>query len=144
MEITTPRGRIIQTKNFNARIVWSPGFRKAAESKLAKGGEIQKFIDATVLKGCEPYIPMRSGTAKKSGILHTNIGSGVVQWKTPYIRYIYYGKVMVGPAPKKVTDIDLVYHGGGLRGKLWCERYKRDHLKDLHNKVRSKLKGGIV
>jgi hypothetical protein len=103
--------------------------------------QVQKFIDSSVLKGIEPYIPMRTSAAKKSGIQHTVIGSGTLIWKTPYIRRIYYGWIMEGRAPMRVTDRQMTYHGGGLRGAKWCERYKADHLKELQRLVAKKIRG---
>jgi|GEM_PF-171376 hypothetical protein len=142
MEISTPRGKVIITKGGKARLKFNQGFQGKANRELAKGGRLQKFVDSEVLRGCEPYIPMRSGMAKKSGILHTLIGTGIVKWSTPYIRYIYFGWVMTGNAPKKVTSIPLQYHGGGKRGRLWCERYKADNLTKLRGQVGRKLKQG--
>lgn len=105
--------------------------RPAAEILGARGmepgGKVQKFIDSEVLRQSEPYTPHLSGMLSRSGTAMTKIGTGEVRWKTPYARYQYYGKVMVGAAPKIVTNIDLKYYGGGLRGAKWFERMKTDH-----------------
>ena len=69
---------------------------------------------------------MQSGMLKKLGILGTVPGSGEVVWNGPYARYLYYGKVMVGRAPKKLTDTDLTFHGAPKRGAFWFERMKVD------------------
>lgn len=78
--------------------------------------DAQKFIDSEVLRGCEPYIPLLTGTLIKSGILATVIGSGSVEWITPYARYQYYLPRPVGTQT------------GPLRGPLWFERWKTDHV----------------
>lgn len=104
-------------------------------------GAVQKYVDSEVLRLCEPYTPKLSGILSGSGITKTQIGSGEVEWGTLYNRYQYYGKVMVGPAPKTVTSKDLVYHGGGKRGKMWFERMKIDH-KDAILRGAAKLAGG--
>lgn len=82
-----------------------------------------------------------TGALEKSGPLSTDIGSGEVIWNTPYARYQYYGKVMVGSPPKTVTDTDLKYHGGGMRGKMWFERMKADHKNEIIEGA-AKLAGG--
>nr|DAH37249.1 MAG TPA: Minor capsid protein [Caudoviricetes sp.] len=94
-------------------------------------GKVQKYIDSEVLRLSSPYIPHLSGTLEKSGNLHTDVGSGEVIWNTPYARYQYYERVMVGSPPKQVTNIPLKYHGGGLRGGFWFERMKVDHKSEI-------------
>lgn len=102
-----------------------------ARRHLQKGGEVQKYIDSEVLRLSEPYIPKLSGVLSNSGTSNTVIGNGEVVYRTPYARYQYYGKVMVGPAPKTVTNKDLKYHGGGARGSKWFERMKAAHKDDI-------------
>lgn len=91
---------------------------------LDSGGFIQKYIDNEVLKRCSKYLPFRTGALMNMGILGTVIGNGVVAWIGLKPRYLYYGKVMVGPAPKTVTDKDLTFYGGPQRGAFWFERMK--------------------
>lgn len=98
---------------------------------MEEGGRVQKIIDSEVLRLCKPYTPFKASMLSKSGDAMTRIGSGEVRYKTPYARYQYYGKVMVGPAPKRVSDKDLTYHGGGKRGSMWFERMKSDHKEDI-------------
>lgn len=97
------------------------------------GGIIQKYIDSTVLKGVEPYVPMRIGTLTKSGILHTKIGSGKIVWRTPYARYLWYGKSRRG------KDLVFSVRRHPLAGKMWAERYKADHLSTLQSMVKRKV-----
>lgn len=104
-----------------------PTERILARRGIEEGGKVQKFIDSEVLRLSSPYVPHLMGILDKSGTLATVIGSGEVIWNTPYARYQYYGKVMVGSAPKKATNKDLTYHGGGMRGARWFDRMKADH-----------------
>lgn len=140
--IQTPRGSVVQYKTKNgqvkARIEWNPNFGSKRTERFSKA---QKFIDSEVLRLSDPYIPMQSGALRKSGQLATVIGSGVVVWNAPYARYQYYGKLMVGRAPKTLTSIDLQYHGGGKRGSMWFERMKIDHKKDIIQGA-AKIAGG--
>ncbi len=123
MKIETPRGKVIKTKAGNVRLKWNPDFVPNWESSFDKA---QIYIDNEVLRLSEPYIPMQSGMLKKLGILGTVPGSGEVVWNGPYARYLYYGKLMVGRAPKKLTDKNLTYHGAPKRGAFWFERMKAD------------------
>ena len=95
--------------------------RLSGSRKLA-----QMFLDNEVLKDSAPYVPRLTGELEQSGTRGTKIGSGEVVYNSPYARYQYYGKVMVGKAPKTLTDTDLQYsnqsHSGG--GRFWFETAK--------------------
>lgn len=109
---------------------------------LNEGGRVQKYIDSEVLRLCDPYIPFQTGTLRNMGILNTIIGSGEVIWKGVQPRYLYYGKVMVGPAPKKVTDKDLTYNGAPMRGAFWFERMKADRGEEIVKGAQKIVDGG--
>ncbi len=130
--VETPRGKIIQTKSNNGTIVaelkWKPGF---GSEYSAKYNQAQSFVDSEVLRLCDPLTPMRSKALILSGTLATDVGSGLVQYNAPYARYHYYGKLMVGPAPKKLTEIDLTYEGAPQRGAFWFERMKANDAKAI-------------
>ncbi len=139
MKIETPRGTVIKTKNGKAKLTWNPNFQDKWEGRYT---EAQKFVDSEVLRLSDPYIPMQSGMLKKSGILGTTIGSGEVVWNAPYARYLYYGKVMVGRAPKVVTARNLAYHGSPMRGSFWFERMKKERLSAILEGARRYAGGG--
>jgi len=89
---------------------------------LDKKGRVQKFIDSEVLRLSDPYTPFQTGALKKSGITGTVIGSGAVRWTAPYARKNYYtncGRGAQGTAK------------GGMRGRMWFERMKTDHRKEI-------------
>ena len=109
---------------------------------LDDGGFVQKFVDNEVLKRCAKYIPFRTGALMNMGIMGTVIGSGEVAWIGVKPRYLYYGKVMVGPAPKTVTDKDLTYYGGPQRGAFWFERMKAAEGQEIVKGVQELLNGG--
>jgi hypothetical protein len=90
----------------------------------------QWFVDNEVLRLCDPFIPLKTSMLIKSGILGTDVGSGVVSWIAPYAKYQYYGLVMAG-TPRAVTGKKLVYHGGPLRGSFWFERMKQIYKKRI-------------
>ena len=86
---------------------------------------------------------MDTGKLKQSGITGTVIGSGEVSYNSPYGRYQYYGKLMVGPAPRQLTNTDLQYHSGdSRRGAFWFERMKSDHLDDILKGAQRIANGG--
>lgn len=102
------------------------------KNAFAIGGPLQQYIDSTVLNGVEPYIPMKIGTTTKSGILHSRIGYGKLIWRTPYARYIWYGKSSRG------NDLNYNQSRHPLAGKMWALRYKADHLNELRIMVAKK------
>jgi len=131
MEIKTPRGRVFHTETGKAALEWNTNF---SQKWSARYSNAQKYVDSEVLRLCEPYLPFRTGMLIKLGILGTTIGSGTVVWLGPYARFLYYGKVMVGiisrsayahkGEKKVVTDKNLTFHGGGVRGAFWFKRMK--------------------
>lgn len=103
---------------------------------LEPGGKVQKFIDSEMIKVMNPYTPMQSSTLINSVTLNTVIGSGLIEYGTPYDRYHYYGKLMVSPTTgssyaqkgekKVLTDKDMNYNGAPKRGPFWFVRAKAD------------------
>ena len=108
---------------------------------LAEGGEIQKFVDSEVLRLCDPYVPFQIGILRNQGIMGTVVGSGEVAWVSVKARYLYYGKVMVGKPPKKVTDKDLTYNGAPMRGAHWFDRMKADRGQEIVQGAQKLLDG---
>lgn len=120
------------------------------QAGLEDGGAVQKQIDESFLRACEPYLPFDSGMLRDSGVSSTKIGSGQVIWDTPYAHYLYEGKLYVDPitgkgafynknygfwsrpnTQKVPSDRDLEFHGGGQRGAKWAERMWADHSQDI-------------
>ena len=91
--------------------------------------QAQKIVDSEVLRRCDPLIPMDTGMLKKSGILGTTIGSGIVSYITPYARRQYYENQGNGNHNKS-----------GLRGAYWFERMKANDLEDIKKKVSEAIK----
>ncbi|MBI5954373.1 MAG: capsid protein [Chloroflexi bacterium] len=110
-KIITPRGAIIQTKGGRAKLEWNTTFQRWQGNFSAA----QRFVDSEVLRLSEPYIPLLTSMLIKSGILGTNIGSGVVEWIAPYAKAQYFSKRKPGSQT------------GPLRGPQWFERMKRVH-----------------
>lgn len=74
---------------------------------LDRDGDVQLFLTNNINKRITRYMPYRTGVlATKSKYIKSPTEIEVLG---PYARYQYYGKVMEGPAPKSVTERDLVY-----------------------------------
>ena len=84
--ITNPRGAIIRGKNGKAELIWNAGCAPRMNEMLSKKQEI---IDSEVLRLCAPMVPKRTGALERSGTLGTVIGSGEVQYITPYAAKLY-------------------------------------------------------
>jgi len=115
-DIKTPKGATLVGDIGKVELKFATNFGSKRSASLA---DAQKFIDSETLRGCQPYIPLLTGTLIKSGILATVIGSGSVEWNTPYARYQYYLPRPVG------TET------GPLRGPSWFERWKTDHVSEV-------------
>lgn len=87
---------------------------------LNPGGDVQVYIDSTVVRLSDPYVSFDSGMLRNSGNTQTDYGSGEVEYKTPYAAKQYYEGCAEGTS-----------HTGGLRGRLWFERMKADHLEEI-------------
>lgn len=127
MQITTPRG-VLSNDDGNSELTWDNSFGDNTSKKFSK---VQKIIDSEVLRKCDPYVPMQTGMLKKSGILGTVIGSGVVEYIAPYARLQYYGN---GGNGLEGTA------SGGKRGKMWFERMKANHKSEILRKAQEGLK----
>lgn len=107
-QIITPRGAIFQTPNGKAKLEWNATFQQKWQGRYTVA---QRFMDSEVLRRSEPFTPLLTSMLIKSGILGTDIGSGVVEWIAPYAKAQYY-------RPRIGTQT------GPLRGGFWFERMK--------------------
>ena len=127
-----------------------PTVEMISERGLNSGGKAQKFVDAECIRLMRPYTPFLSGVLIKSATLGTVIGSGIIKQNTPYARYQYYGEVYGPNIPimeqgelvgfysrrgekKSPTGRALTYNTfkNPKAGKLWFERMKADHKKQI-------------
>ena len=80
---------------------------------LDENGDVQKFHTANVNRRIGKYMP------HLNGVLETKLkivrGTKIIVLG-PYAKYQYHGKVMVGPAPKVVTDRPLNYTKNAVDG----------------------------
>lgn len=149
MRIETPRGRVIRQGNSRVVLEWNSGFQNQWQGQYSAA---QVFVDNEVLRLSTKYLPFQSGFLQKSGILGTIPGKGEVVWNSPYARYLYYGKVMVGVQSnspwarlgerKILTGRDLTYNGAPMRGKMWFERMKQNHKAEILHGASKRATGG--
>lgn len=78
---------------------------------------MQQFIDNECLKLCAPKVPKDSNTLIESGNIHTKIGSGHLEYRTPYARRWYYMSARFQEAPE--------------RGNYWFERMKQQYKEQI-------------
>ncbi len=95
-------------------IRWNPNFGPDMSKKI---NTTQDFIDSECLRLCDQFIPKDTGILKQSGIMHTQIGSGQLNWRTPYARRWYYMPAAFSEAPQ--------------RGNYWFERMKQQYLEQI-------------
>lgn len=90
-QITTPRGSVYSSTNANgtvtAKLEWASEFAKKKAEGFSKA---QQFVDSECLRYMNPLTPRRTGTMIKSATLGTVIGSGSIEYLTPYARRQYY------------------------------------------------------
>lgn len=93
---------------------------------LTAGGDVQWFHTANVLRRIVKYMPYREGMLIKQTVASSPISKPYIVVPGPAARYLYYGKVMVGKAPKAVTNKNLIYTNSKnpLAGPFWDRRLK--------------------
>ena len=132
MTIRQPKDQLVNAKVKGGTVQGILQFRKDfAARKILAFQQAQRYVDSEVLRRCDPLTPRLNGHLIQSGVRATRLGSGMVQYNSPYARYQYYGKVMIGKAPKKITNIPLTYTGAPNRGAKWFERMKVKDKKDI-------------
>lgn len=76
----------------------------------------EHVVAQQVLKDTAPFVPMLTGALN----MQSGVEGNVIYYRTPYARFLYYGKLMVDPdtgsawakagATKVVTDKNLVFN----------------------------------
>lgn len=114
---------------------WDPRFKPEMREKFNRA---QAYVDQACIRHMDKYTPMLSGALKRSPTIGTKIGSGRIEYASPYARYQYYGKLMVSSVTgspyarqgekKVLTSTDLTYNTAShpLAGPAWFERMKAD------------------
>lgn len=100
-----------------------------------KTGDVQMFVTNTVNRRITRYMPYRSSALSTK--LKFIKSPTEIEVLGPYARYQYYGKVMVGSAPKAVTDQDLRYDKtkNPLAGPFWDRRMMEAEGKQISAEI---------
>lgn len=126
--LKTPKGQLIKMRTpdgeVKMEIRWKDGFGPRMTQNIRAA---QEFIDSECLRYCDRLVPKDTGILKQSGIMHTQIGTGKVKYRTPYARRWYYMPAQFSEAPE--------------RGNYWFERMKAQHAKQILDGAR-RLAGG--
>lgn len=83
------------------------------------------MIASEFLKDSNYYAPMVTGDLKRSGINNSRFNEGIIEWKTPYARRLFYN-------PQYNFSKDANPNAQGL----WAEKAKqenKDKYKDISN-----------
>ena len=82
--LRTPKGEIVRVRTpdgeVRMEVRWAPGFGDEMTERI-RGA--QAYVDSECLRLSESFIPKDTGMLVQSGIMHTQIGSGEVRWRTP-------------------------------------------------------------
>lgn len=74
----------------------------------------QKYIDSEILRKSDPYVPMQTGSLKRSGVTGTKVGSGIIRYTAPYAKKRY-----------------RIAKTSGKRGPYWVERMLANHKAEI-------------
>lgn len=114
------------------------------EKGLQRGGDVQRFHTANVIKRIQKYMPYRSSALIKLMIAQSPVSEPFVRIDAPQARYLYYGKAMEGKAPKTVTDRDLRYTTtkNPQAGPFWDRRLLAAEKKAMQSDLQQFLDRG--
>ena len=113
------------------------------ELGLEEKGKVQQFLGKTVADNLKKYVSFKSGVQEMQ-TKSINSGKQVII-DVPYAQFQAGGKVMIGVhshspwarrgEKKIVTNKNLTYHGGTLRGAHPFERMKADKRDSILNQT---------
>lgn len=111
--------------------------KKISKEFKTKNDKAIKILKNEIAKDTEPLVPMRDGTLRRAVVKSIRTNEAKLVWLTPYARFLYYAKVMVGRITKRAwakkgetkvtTNKDLTYSQPGTGG-MWFEKAKRSKL----------------
>lgn len=98
-------------------------------------GDVQMQTTRIINQRITRYMPFRTGVLATK-LKHIKSPTEI-EVLGPYARYQYYGKVMVGPPPKVVTNRDLVYTKTKhpLAGPFWDRRMMQAEGKQIAREI---------
>lgn len=112
---------------------------------LKQGGKVQKFWTSTVQRRIKKFLPARDKMSVSRAVnAGTDLEHGRITVRGPHIRYLYYGKVMVGYPKKHAIDKDLKYTKDINRaaGPLWDRALVQNEMPVMERELDRYIKGG--
>lgn len=110
---------------------------KITKEYKVKQQKALRMLKSEIAKDTEPFVPMRDGRLRRSVTTSLRTNSSKLIWATPYARFLYYGKVMVGRITRRpwaakgetkvTTNKNLTYSQPGT-GPNWFNRAKKVKL----------------
>lgn len=91
-------------------------------------GPVQRFIDTECLRLCSQKVPKDTGALIESGNINTKIGTGELEYRTPYSRRWYY--------------MPASFQGAPERGNYWFERMKQQYKQNIVKGAQKIANGG--
>ena len=98
---------------------------------LEEGGEVQQFIDTECLRLSAEFAPSDQHTLIESGNLHTKIGSGQLEYRTPYARRWYY------------MPANFSKEHNPKAGNYWFERMKQQQIEKIRAGAKKIASGNV-
>ena len=127
VRIVTSRGTLLTNERGNAVIEWRGGAQRMNQRYSA----IQKFIDNTVVRHMNPYVPMRTGILAKSVVLGSRMGSGELVYIAPYSRKVYLGEKKDG------TKMKFSKSRHPKATEKWAEHMKAARMPQIEREVQA-------
>ena len=94
------------------------GLDAELQRRIGPMSQAQKFVDSEFVRLTDPYVPFRTGATKDSAITNTVIGTGIITYATPYVRYIW-------------KHPEWNFNGAPMRGAFWAQRSWSVHGEDI-------------
>ena len=113
-----------------ATLKMDPKEKVLLKRNLGKNGTAHLYFANMVMRMSDPYVPMDTGTMKNLVHVVPNTEGAYIIYPAIYSRYHWHGKVMVGRAPKKVTNRNMNYRSR-RRGPYWTQRMWADRGKEI-------------
>lgn len=90
-------------------------------------GRSQYILDNQVLKDSNYFIPKDEGFLEGSGITHSQLGEGVVSWKAPQARRLYYNPQYNFSKDKNPNSRGLWFEAAKAKDrKAWLDIAKKE------------------
>lgn len=113
---------------FNVNVDLNNSKLKAKLNHAKKAAQAQ--LDQDVLKDSNYFIPKQDGYLERSGILHSRIGEGHIEWNTPYARRLYYNPQYNFSKDVNPNAQGLWFEAAKARNKGdWTQQVKKEYEK---------------